>query len=260
MWYHWHAPLADGLRLAIMTVAFAPGTPLEVREMIGRYLAVPDLSAELRAAIVRLASSESMELLWRQLPASLQGKEEGIIAWSAVAYVEATSLPPPYEVYRKERDEFLRAHAPFTDPTLYEKYKAINRKFSPLTYSSIAVHAHMLREYLGELTSIARQHWAKAWPGDRELTFDRLRSVIQDIESCCERLDAETRQFQATLNLPKPPRKLGGHTAPRVYFDRVLKAGFQTEFGRPYPDIVAILEQVVFDLPDTVDESTVRKR
>jgi hypothetical protein len=243
-----------------MTVAFAQGTPAQARGLIGNYLAVPDLPADLRAAIERLAGNESMEPFWRQLPRQLHGNAEDIIAWVISAYIEATSLQPPLKVYQKERDDLLKAHAPITDPTLLKEFKAIVRKRYPLTYSMLAEQARMLSESLDEVPSMGRQHWAESWPGDQEMTFDKLRSIVEDIATCCDRLDADARQMRAIQNLPKAPRKRGGHTAQNVYFCRILKQRFRTEFGKVYPGIVATLEQVAFDLPEAVDESTVLKR
>jgi hypothetical protein len=244
-----------------MAVAFAPGTPADARGLIGGYLAIPDLPAELRAAIERLAGNESMEPFWRQLPERLQGRAEDIIAWAISAYIEATALQPPLKVHQKERDDFLRAHAPIADPALLVEYKAIIRKAYPLTYDRIAEQARFLRESLDEISNMACQHyWAEAWAGDRELTFDKLRSIVEDIAACCDRLNAAARQYRATQNLSEPPRKRGGHTAQHVYFDRILKARFRAEFGQLYPGVVATLEQIAFDLPEAVDESTVLKR
>jgi hypothetical protein len=244
-----------------MIVIFAPGTPTEVRGLIGGFLAVPDLPAELRAAVERLACNESMEPFWTQLPTRLQDRAEDIIVWAVSAYIEATSLQPPAEVYQKERDDFLKAHAltPITDPTLLAKYEAIVRKRYPLTYGMLAEQARMLSGSLDEISSMGR-HRVEAWRGDPALTFDKLRSITEDIAACCDRLDADARQLRATQDLPQPPRKRGSHSGQHVYFSRILKARFRGEFGQLYPGVVATLEQVAFDLPEAVDESTVLKR
>ncbi len=212
-----------GIRSAIMTV-FVRGTPPEACGLIGRYLALPDLPAELRAVIDRLAGNESMEPFWKQLPPRLQGRAEDIIAWTVSAFIEAISLQPPAKVRQKERDDFLQAHAPITDPSLLVKYKVIVRKGYPLTYSMLAEQASMLSESLDELSSMGRQHWTEAWTGDPVLCFDKLRSIVKDIAGCCDRLDADARQLRAAKNLPQPPRKRGAHTAQHVYFSRILKA------------------------------------
>jgi hypothetical protein len=240
-----------------MTVVFAPGTPAEVRGLIDIYLAVPDLLAELRAAIERLAGNESMEPFWKQLPTRLQGRAKDIIAWAVEAYIEAIFLRPPLKVLQKERDDFLRAHSsPITDPTLLAKYNTIVRKRFPLTYGMLTEQARMLSDSLNEISSVGRRHWAEAWPGNPELTFEKLRSIVDEIAACCDRLDTDARRFRST----EPPRKRGGHTVRHVHFSRVLKARFRAEFRQPYAAVVASLVQVAFDLPEAVDESTVLKR
>jgi hypothetical protein len=259
-WCRWHAPPFDGHRAAIMTVVFAPGTPAEARGLIGIYLAVSDLPAELRVAIERLAGNESMEPFWRQLPTRLRDRSEDIIAWTISAYIEAISLQPPLKVLQKERDDFLEANSPITDPTVLAKYKTIVRKRIPLTYGMLTEQARMLSDSLNEISSVGRQHWAEAWPGNPELTFEKLRSIVDEIAACCDRLDTDARQFRATQRLPEPPRKRGGHTAQHVHFSRILKARFRAEFRQPYAAVVASLLQVAFDLPEAVDESTVLKR
>lgn len=244
-----------------MSVVFAPGTPLGVRWLIKGYLAIPDLPAKFRAVIERLADNESMEIFWRDLPAQLQGREQDIIAWAIEAHTEATSLQPPPKVQQQKINEFLKVHAPITDATLLAEYKDLVKKaWPPLTYGMVAYQARWLGESLDKLASVGRQQWAEAWRGDTELSFDRLRSILDAIATCCDRLDADAQEIWASKNLPEPPRKRGGRTAPQVYFDRILKARFRAGLGHVYPGVVATLDQVAFDLPEAVDESTVLKR
>jgi hypothetical protein len=203
-----------------------------------------------------------MEPFWTQLPPALQGKETDIILFAIEAYFEALSLQPPREIQQKKINEFLQAHRPpITDPALLAEYKAMVREAGPpLTYGMIAYKARWLGESLKEIWSIGRQQWAKAWPGDRELSFDKIRSIVEDIAVCCDRLDTAAQELHATKQLPKPPRKLGAHSAQQVYFDRILKERFRVSFRHKYPGIVATLDQVAFDLQEIVDESTVLKR
>jgi len=243
-----------------MPLVFAPGTPAEARSLMMGCLATPDLPAELRAAIERLAGNETMQPFWKQLPASLHTRAADIIYWAVSAYIEATSLEPPRAVIQKEIDAFLRIHAPISDPEITAQYKMKVRRLYPLTYDMLAEQARILSEMLDEIPSARRRYWAKAWPGDPEYGFDKLRLIVGDIAACCDRLDADARQIRLNQHLPDPPRKRGAHTAQHVYFDRILKTRFREEFGQLYPGVVATLEQVAFDLPDAVDESTVLKR
>jgi hypothetical protein len=71
-----------------MAAVFVPGTPPEVRQLIELNLAIPDLLAELRSINERLASNESMEPFWHQLPARLQGCGIDIVGFTIEAYIE----------------------------------------------------------------------------------------------------------------------------------------------------------------------------
>ena len=174
--------------------------------------------------------------------------------------MEAGLLPPPRDTVQKQIDEFLQANAPITDPALLAKYQAMIRKINPTTYGMVAGQARMLRQSLDEFPSLARQHWAEAWQGDKELSFEKVCSILDDVIACFDRLDAEALETFRIQAFPEPPRKRGARTAQRVYFDRILKKRFKTEFGHLFPRVIGTLEQVMYDLPDAVDESTVLKR
>jgi hypothetical protein len=242
-----------------MASAFAPGTPPAVRDLIETMLATPaDLSSRLRAAIERLAANEEMESLWKQLPTKLRGKEFDLILQAILAYDRAAGLRPPHEQQMTLMKGFLQEHAPITDPARMAEY---NERFvSPLTYGSIAITARLLLGDLKRISSRARVSWQEAWPGDAELTFDKLLSVVEATVTCCEKLDDEARQIEAAMNFPKPPPKRGGRTAAQVYFADIMQDYFRREFDRPMTPTVAVLSQVMFDLPEGVDESTIRKR
>jgi hypothetical protein len=176
-------------------------------------------------------------------------------------------LPPPLKVRRKAINEFLYAHAPITDPALLAEYNSLLDKAYPISYGEVAAQARWMRESLDKISRFVRSDWTKAWRGDPNLTLDKLLLIIDDIAACFDLLEeqaqhiqADERQFRASLDLPAPPRKRGGRTAQRVYFSRILKARFRREFGLLYPGVLATLEQVAFDLPEAVDESTVLKR
>lgn len=224
-----------------MATLFVPGTPLEVRQLIGDWLAQSDLDAEWRGAIERLARDDSMEPFWRELPARLRDRAVDVIRWATMAYSVATSQRPPLA---------QRLRAARNDPKVLEN-------LYPLTYPMIAVAARILRQYLDR---VSPAEWAEEWPGDTDLTLEKQRLIIDDIAACSDRLEKKSQRVLATLDLPRPPRKLGGRTAQRVYFSRILKKWFQAETGRVCAREVATLEQVLFNLPDAVDESTTRKR
>src|SRR5262249_55237923 len=127
------------------------------------------------------------------------------------------------------------------------------------SFVGLSMEARLLRENLMKKSDLMVSGW-HLWPGNPEMTFEYLLSVIEDIAVFAERMEIGAREFHRKLDLPKPPRKLQSATTSRVYFDRAMKRFFLQISGQPHVEIVAALEQVMFDLPNGVDESTVRKR
>jgi len=239
--------------------AFASSTPAAVRDVIENFLAnLIDPSSRLHIAVGRLAANEEMESLWRKLPRNLSGREAEIIMQTIIAYERAASLRPPHEKQMKLMIEFLEKHAPITDPVIMAEYK--QRFVTPLTYSSIAVTARLLLDDLAQLSNYARANWRDVWPGDPDIAFDNLLGIVDAIAVCCDRLNSEARLIEAAMKFPEPPRKRGSATAQRVYFTQIMDDYFRREFDQPMTEILAVLEQMMFDLPDAVGESTVRKR
>jgi hypothetical protein len=239
---------------------FASHTPEAVRRLIEEHLAIPQLAPRLRAAIERLAGNEEMENLWNtQVPPQLCGREPAIIEWAIGAYRLATSVRPPIKNWLRDYAEFRRSHPdPITNPVDLAAYK--ERFVTPPDYAMLAGRARFLLEGMNEIPSRTRAVWGEIWPGDPAMTFDGVTSTIEAIAVCCDHLGEVAADMRAALQLPDPPRKRGARTAPRVFFDRIMKQFFRSECGRPNVELVAILEQVLFDLPGSVDESTVRKR
>jgi hypothetical protein len=239
---------------------FASHTPAAVRRLIEEYLAVPQLNPRLRAAIERLAGNEEMEDLWNtQVPPQLCGRETEIITQAIDAFRESISLRPPIKNWMRDYVEFRRANPdPITDPVDLAAYK--ERFVTPLDCAMLAGRARFLLEGMNEIPSPIRAVWSEIRPADPAMTFDRVISTIEAIAVCCDHLHEAAGARRAALQLPDPPRKRGAKTAPQVYFDRIMKRYFRNECGKPIVEIVAILDQVLFDLPDSVDESTVRKR
>jgi hypothetical protein len=230
-----------------------------VRELITALLATPtDLSSRHRAAILRLAASEEMESFWKELPAKLRGRETELITWAIMAHGRAMDLRPPHAQQMKLLKGFLQKHLRMDDPVLQTEY---NERFvSPLTYGSIAITADSLLDELRQIPSWTRARWQEVWRGDPEITFDKLISIVEVTADCFERLDDEARQIDAQMKWPNPPRKRGGRTVAQVHFAEIMQDYFRREFSQPMTPTVAVLSQVMFDLPDGVDESTIRKR
>jgi hypothetical protein len=215
-----------------MLLSFASGTPRAVRELIRELLDLPSVDPRVRAAIERLAGDDSMIGFWQKVPA---GNEVAIAQAAALSFERAIRLPK------------TRAHARFAE-------------FVPHpSFAGIPIHARALREALTNEARLIRASW-NSWPGNQEITFEQLLAVVGDVALFAERLEIEARDIDKILDLPKPQRKLGSTTAARVYFARAMKHLLRQVCGQPQIEIVATLEQVMFDLPNAVDESTVRKR
>jgi hypothetical protein len=215
-----------------MSLSFASGTPRSVREYIKGFLDLPSVGPADRAAVERLAADDSMIGFWQKVPA---GKEAAIAQAAVLSFECAIRLP-------KTR--------------LQAKVVEVVPDFS---FFGILYDARSLRDALTQNAQLMRARW-DLWPGSQEITFDRLLAVVADAALFAERLEIEARDIDKILDLPKPPRKLASKTASRVYFTQAMKHLLRRLCGRPHVEIVAALEQVMFDLPNAVDESTVRKR
>jgi hypothetical protein len=243
-------------------IHFAPGTPAAVRDLILELLANPnELSSRRRSAIERLAGNEEMESLWKTLPATLRGKKSKFIRYAVIAFQRSISIRPPLKQHMKEMWKFLERHAPFNDdddPALMTEYR--ERFTLPLTYSSMAVEARTLRDDLKRIPAYARADWQNLWTGDQRIDFEKLLESIEATAVCCEELQREADQIEAAMNFPRVPTKRGGQSAAQVHFSDIMQGYFRRECGKPMAPLVAILLQVMFDLRQGVDESTVRKR
>jgi hypothetical protein len=96
--------------------------------------------------------------------------------------------------------------------------------------------------------------------GRSQYNLREIVGIVEATAECFQQLDVEARQIEAAMQFPKPPAKSGGRTAAQVYFANIMQDYFRREFGQPMTPIVVMLTQVMFDLRDGVDESTVRKR
>jgi len=127
--------------------------------------------------------------------------------------------------------------------------------------AGIAVSIPLLQKELVGNADLLRASWAD-WPGDPEIDFDRLVKAIEDLAVYSERLCARAEEYKQIMSavFEKPQRKLGAASARNVYFDRSMKNFFRKMVGQPHVEIVAILEQVTFDLSDSVSVDKVQKR
>jgi hypothetical protein len=226
-----------------MALDYVPATPATVKETIEALLDVPDLNPSLRAAIERLATSfPEMNDLWRDMiPAEPAGMEGSIISRTLFAYERALALRPPIPRTRAALSEYLKHH----------------RLVEP-TYLSIATGARALNTDLGNIPSVTRSRWAQL--SSYGAAFDQVVTLIEDVAAICDRLDAEARETETALNLPKPPRRRGAIKAQRTYFGRIMSDYLERLYGRPCDPIVNTLENIVFDLRGEIEEGTARSR
>jgi hypothetical protein len=215
-----------------MPLSFASGTPQTVRELIEELLDQPSVDRRVRAAVERLAADDSMIGFWHKVPT---GKEAAIAEAAALSFERAIGLPK------------TKAQARFAE--------LVPNPF----FASIPIHARALREALTNNAQLMRACWDMR-SDNQAITFEQLLAVIDDLAVFAERLESETQDIRKMWDLPKPQGKLGSATASRVYFSRAMKHLLRQICGQPHIEVVAALEQVMFDLPDAVDESTVRKR
>jgi hypothetical protein len=199
-----------------------------------------DLSAESREALERLATRDEMRGVWTKLPP--ESDPGDTILWFITAFVLAQGLEPP---------------RPKDGMTLMEH---IHLHWKPDCLGLAVLARHLLDQInkLGFPTFI-RERWAEACPSE---SFERSLLRIEELASFFERLDREGREIQAILAAPAPPRKRGGESARQVYFSSILSNWFTRRYGRPFDDIVATVESVVFNLPrdEVVTGETIRGR
>jgi hypothetical protein len=225
-----------------MTVGFAPGTPQSVCELVGEWLALPDLKPIERAAIERIGSYPAMTGFWRdKLPAASAGMEADVIWQTRVAFMAARNLKPPIPGTKAGFAEYIAHH-----------------RLVELTYGMIASQARWLRENLQEIPSTTRHRWPEL--SAHSNTFDQITTIIDDITVVCDRLDIDGQEAAAAINLPAAPRRRGAIKAQRTYFGRIMSDYFTRTFGGPCDQAVTILEDVVFDLAGEIEGGTARSR
>jgi len=169
--------------------------------------------------------------LWRDdMPRELLAAAPRIVLHAIVAYGEALRLPK------------TKAHAQFAklvpDPEM----------------AGLGVLARQLHEELSKAGDRLKPVWSSP------LTLEELLLALAELAGLSDHLAAQTAAINGLVALPEPPRKLRSATAPNVYFSQAMKRFFERNFAQPHAKIVATLEQVAFDLPEAVDESTVLKR
>jgi hypothetical protein len=180
--------------------------------------------------------------LWRsKIPVEPAGMELDILTKAQIAYWNAINLRPPIPRSKAAFAEYLKTH-----------------KIVPLSFAIIATEAEISHEDLQKIPSTTRARWPEMSPTG--MTFDAAVEAIKDIAETCGRLDAEARELEAALQLPKPPRRRGASKAQRTFFGRIMSSFFQETYGTPCDQAVNILEDVMFDLRGEIEDTTARSR
>jgi len=217
-----------------VAINFARGTPAGVRSILATALSIED--TDLHDGVMRLATDGRMSIFWREkIPAEPAILAASIAQFAVIAYERAIKLPRTK----------ARAH--------------VRELFADQTLAGLSVSARWFHDDLEHSAELLRARWSD-WRGDPEITFDKLLSAVKSLKALCDDLYSEAEEIHALF--PKLPRKLRGATAPRVYFSKSMKAYMKRLciVGTLQIEIAGTLEEVMFDLPDVVDESTVRKR
>jgi hypothetical protein len=214
--------------------------PQLARVAIEEMSRVPDLSPETRAVLKRLETRDEMTEVWEKLPAEHLGD---FVRRALLAFAAAMALEPP----RPKEANALAAHL---------------KRYPPrLTYSTLAGLARWLLEGMVETPSYQRELWATFAPCDSQISFDQLLTQLETVAKFYEGLDEGHRSWLASLALPINPGKPGSESMRQVYFSRAMSSWLIDHCRRPYDEIVAILETVIFNLPSgEVTCETIRGR
>jgi hypothetical protein len=180
------------------------------------------------ALLERLATADAMRIVWPKLAAVDPDKIVDVILR---AEEEARSIRPPLTTRTKDRVAYLQ-----------------KTRLIPPSFVGVAVLVEKAMQDLRELEVNARGWLPYLWPGEPDMTFDRLLLQLDVAAKFCRRLHAENMIAAAEADpLPAPPRKRGSKSAKEIYFTQILSGYFQRIGGSPLDDVVAEVTAVVFD-------------
>ena len=101
---------------------------------------------------------------------------------------------------------------------------------------------------LMQLEPEKRALWPDLWPGQQDVTFDILMSILSDAAAFYRRFVAFVQEADAAAPpLPLPPRKRGAKKGRQTYFGLILSDYFKRIGGSPLDDVVSAITGVVFD-------------
>jgi hypothetical protein len=194
------------------------------------------------ALLKRLATSDAMRAVWPKLAAA---DTEKIVSVILRAEEEASRTPSPLLRRTKDLAVYLQK-APLIPPS----------------FVGVAVLVEKAVQDMRELEVNASAWLPYLWPGEPDMTFDRLLLQLNTTAEFCRRLHAEEKIAIAEADpLPAPPRKRRSRSAKQIYFGLILSRYFEQIGGSPLDDVVGTITGVVFDDPSGgPDAQTVRGR
>jgi hypothetical protein len=191
---------------------------------------LPGMKARDLALLKRLATADAMRTVWPKLAAVDTDKVVDVILR---AKEEASSIRSPLP----KRKEDLAAYLQKT-------------RFIPPSFVAVAVFIEKAVQNMRELEVHARAWLPDLWPGEPDMTFDRLLLQLAATAKFYRRLHAENMIAAAEAHpLPAQPRKREAKTAKETYFGLILSDHFQRIGGSPQDAVVAEITAVVFDDP-----------
>jgi hypothetical protein len=189
---------------------------------------LPGMKARDLALLKRLATNDAMRTVWRKLDAVDSDK---IVDLILRAEDEARNIRTPLPKQTKDLAAYLQ-----------------KTRFIPPSFVAVAVFVEKAVQNMRELEVYARAWLPDLWPGEPDMTFDRLLLELDATAKFYRRLHAENRIAADEADpLPPLPRKRGSKTAKQTYFSRILSNYFQRIGGSPLDDVVGEITAVVFD-------------
>ena len=171
------------------------------------------------------------------------GREDWLIDQVLLAFQIASGLHPPLPRARTQFLEHITGH--------------------PLVLPSAegnAIYAETLRDRMRDLQPDSREFWREMWPGDPEISFDRLIALIDQTATFYWKLSKARQEAVAALSLPPPPRKRGAKRARETYFSRIMTDYFIRTCGGELDPAVVTLTDIAFDRKGEISLDMARSR
>jgi hypothetical protein len=239
----WVNPMPGGIkRRGGIPFAIPPWVPPAAADNIKWRATLPGLKARDLALLKRLARRDEMRTVWPKLAAAHADKIVDVILR---AEDEASRTPSPLLKRTKDLAVYLQKTRPI-----------------PPSFFGVAVLVEKAVQDMRELEVAAHSWLPYLWPGEPDMTFDRLLLQLNTTAEFCRRLHAEEKIAVAEADpLPAPPRKRGSRSAKEIHFGLILSDCFRRIGGSPLDDVVGAITGVVFDdASGGPDAQTVRGR